>query len=104
MEWTELFFRHRASRWKTLAAESSPLSLANNSNGEPELSQRPPSSSELDARRSQGHACYALKLESMWNRLAQQAALRFSAARANIRPSQHRTRPRSPSSSSNDQS
>jgi hypothetical protein len=93
MEWTELFFRHRASRWKALAAESSSIDLPDNSvSGE----------SEPDIRHSPGHISYALKLESMWNRLAQQAALQFGAAKAESRPLQDFARTRSPSSSSSE--
>jgi hypothetical protein len=99
MDWTERFFRHRASRWKALAAESSAVVSSDiDVNGE---SDHPPIPSERDLRHSQGHICYALKLESMWNRLAQQAALQFNAAKTEIRPSQHSARSRSSSRPSN---
>jgi hypothetical protein len=88
MEWTELFFRHRASRWKALAAESSAIALPDSGTGD-EL--------EPNTRYSQGHICYALKQESMWDRLAQQATLQFNAAKADIEPSQHFARSRSSS-------
>ena len=91
MEWTELFFRHRASRWKALAAESSAIALPDSDTGD-EL--------EPNTRYSQGHICYALKQESMWDRLAQQATLQFNAAKADIEPSQHFARSRSSSESS----
>src|SRR5882762_6556127 len=65
MNWTEHFFRHRASRWKALAAESSAIASSNiDANSE---SDHPPMPSECDLWHSQGHICYALKLESMWN-------------------------------------
>jgi hypothetical protein len=91
MQWAELFFRNRASRWKTLAAESESAASSRDAN----------SSSKIEFQHSRGHICYALKLESMWNRLAQQAAVQFGAARVGIRhPAQLSTRSRSSSSSS----
>jgi hypothetical protein len=80
MQWTELFFRHRASRWRTLAAESS----ANIASHETNSGQSQGSETHLKSkfRHSKGHVCYALRLESMWNRLAQQAAVKFGAAKA----------------------
>ena len=73
MEWTERFFRHRASRWKALAIETSDPALPDG---------HICVESELNIRHSQGHICYALKLESMWSRLAQQAALQFNIVKA----------------------
>src|SRR5882762_8397003 len=39
MEWTELFFRHRASRWKNLAAKSSAIALRTSHSNESEHPQ-----------------------------------------------------------------
>src|SRR5882762_11894904 len=89
MEWTELFFRHRASRWKNLAAKSSAIALRTSHSNESEHPQGSRIFPKAETQRSQGHICYALKLESMWNRLAQQTILRFSVAKAK---QQHRTR------------
>jgi hypothetical protein len=90
MQWTELFFRHQASRWRTLAAAIS--SRDTNEAHNP---------SQIEFQHSKGHICYALKLESMWNRLAQQAAVQFATARVGIRHSARlSTRSRSSSSSS----
>jgi hypothetical protein len=75
MEWTELFFRHRASRWKTLAAETSAIA-SHNANSSQLQGATTHSISEF--RHSKGHVCYALKLENMWKRLAQQAAVQFN--------------------------
>jgi hypothetical protein len=79
MEWTELFFRHRASRWKTLAAETSAIA-SHNANSSQLQGATTHSISEF--RHSKGHVCYALKLENMWKRLAQQAAVQFNTAKA----------------------
>jgi hypothetical protein len=80
MQWTELFFRHRGSRWKTLVAESSAVIASHKANsGQSEGSE---THSKSEFRHSKGHVCYALKVESMWNRLAQQAAVQFGAAKA----------------------
>jgi len=99
MQWTELFFRHRASCWKTLAAESSDFVSSNDANSAQSQGSQTHSKSEF--RHSKGHVCYALKLESMWNRMAQQAVARFSAAKAQPRQGrQSVTRSRSSSSSS----
>jgi hypothetical protein len=98
MEWTELFFRHRASRWKTLASESS--AIASHAT-HPSESGQPQDANLSPKGRSKGHICYALKLESMWNRLAQQAAVQFGAVKASSEP-QQRTRSSSFSSSSTD--
>jgi hypothetical protein len=93
MQWTELFFRHRGSRWKTLAAESSAI-IASHADGSETHSKN-------EFRHSKGHVCYALKVESMWNRLAQQAAVQFGAAKAEPRLDMLLfTRSRSSSSSS----
>jgi len=99
MQWTELFFRHRGSRWKTLAAESSAVIASHEANsGQSEGSE---THSKSEFRHSKGHVCYALKVESMWNRLAQQAAVQFGAAKAEPRlDMQLFTRSRSSSSSS----
>jgi hypothetical protein len=79
MKWTELFFQHQASCWNSLATASSVVVFPDSSiAGEP----------EPHTRHSKGHTCYALKLESMWNRLAQQAASQFSTAKAKIQPQQ----------------
>jgi len=94
MQWTELFFRHRGSRWKTLAADSSAIIASHEEDSE--------TRSKSEFRHSKGHVCYALKVESMWNRLAQQAAVQFGAAKVEPRPGmQLFTRSRSSSSSSN---
>jgi hypothetical protein len=80
MQWTELFFRHQASRWNALAAESSAVAASHDTNfSQPQGFQTRPT---YELRHSKGHICYALRLESMWNRLAQQAAVQFSAAKA----------------------
>jgi|SRR5882762_1463574 len=76
MQWTELFFRYRASLWKALAAESSAVVASRDTNSQADTL------SKTEFRHSKGHICYALKLESMWNRLAQQAAMQFGAAKA----------------------
>ena len=94
MQWTELFYRHRASRWKALAAESSAVIPSREADSAPHTISNP------KYRHSRGHICYALKLESMWNRLAQQAAVQFGAAKAETRSPQPITRSRSSSSSS----
>jgi hypothetical protein len=75
MEWTERFFHHRASHWQALATGPSNAP-------DDHISVE----SKLNIRHSQGHICYALKLESMWSRLAQQAALQFNIVKADIRP------------------
>ena len=77
MQWTELFFHHRASQWKALTAESS-AAASHGGNCSQSDSRMP---LETENRRSEGHICYALKLESRWNRLAQQAAVKFSAVK-----------------------
>lgn len=96
MKWTEHFFRHRASRWKTLAAEASDFISSLDANGTQSQGSQTHSKSEF--HHSKGHVCYALKLESMWNRMAQQAAAQFGAAKG--QPRQGVTRSRSSSSSS----
>jgi hypothetical protein len=84
MQWTELFFRHRASRWSALAAQSSvAMTPRDTTSDRPQGFQ---AYSMHEFRKSKGHICYALKLESMWSRLAQQAAVQFSAAKAELRP------------------
>jgi hypothetical protein len=100
MEWTELFFRHRARLWKDLAAEVSPIESPASTRGDSEFEQTAGSAipSETGIHRSSGHICYALKLESMWNRLAQQAVVQFGAVKSPTRSSQHSTRSRSSSS------
>lgn len=100
MEWTEIFFRHRASCWKTVATESSAFTIPSSIPSEPESSQ---GVSEVPTSHSKGHICYALKLESMCNRLAQQAAARFSVAKAGI-PLQRLPRTKSASNSLSEQS
>ena len=99
MQWTELFFRHRATRWKAFAAESCAVIASRNANSS--QSQDSETTTKSEFRYSKGHVCYALKLESMWNRLAQQAVLQFGTAKAvprlGLQPS---TRSRSSSSSS----
>jgi hypothetical protein len=98
MEWTELFFRHRASRWKFLAAESSGIASSTIRTSDSEQLQDPNISHK---GKSEGHLCYALKLESMWDRLAQQAVAHFSAVKA-VREPQQRTRVSSFTSSSSE--
>jgi hypothetical protein len=101
MEWTELFFRHRASRWKALATKPSAVALTDiNVDGDPAHSEgsHMPSEHDIQHSHSPGHICYALKLESLWNRLAQQAAVQFNVAKL---AQQHFARSRSSSSSSN---
>jgi hypothetical protein len=99
MQWTELFFRHRASCWKTLAAESSDFISSHDADGA--QSQSFQTHSKSDFNYSRGHICYALKLESMWNRMAQQAVVQFGVAKAQPRQGrQSVTRSRSSSSSS----
>lgn len=83
MQWTQLFFRHQASRWRTLAAKSSATIASHGGNSS--QSQGSETDSKSEFRYSKGHVCYALKLESMWNRLAQQAAVQFGSAKAEPR-------------------
>lgn len=105
MEWTEQFFRYRASRWKALVTKPSAIASPDiNVDGELERPEGSPTSSvhDIQHRYSGGHLCYALKLESMWNRLAQQAALQFNAAKVRMGPQRDFVRSRSSSSSSSE--